>query len=288
MHIYYKTVCLSIIILSIGLIPTVSGQTTANVTAEPDFDKYRRTRLSVGVAASYAYFNSDATYYDKVNDRRIYISPEGQLGLSRTQFIPAFYGFWHPGKRHWVGFSFFTINREGNSANIDRDLGDYKVKGNIYMSDRSSFYHLSYNYLFFHDDRAFILGAIGVYGIHLKAEIEAKGEIIINDEPEDSRYHKDNVDKIAPFPLIGVHAQFAVNERWYFGAGAALVGGKFEEMAAFAFESKISARFVITKNFSILGELMFFNADTQIDKENEKTKSRYGFTALFLGVDIGY
>ena len=59
-------------------------------------------------------------------------------------------------------------------------------------------------------------------------------------------------------------------------------------MSAFAFESKISVRFVITKNFSILGELFFFNADTQVDEEKEKIKGRYGMTALFLGVDIGY
>jgi hypothetical protein len=274
--------------LGIGLNYSASGQTTANPATDPDFDKFRRKALSVGIAASYAYFNSSVTYYDKINNRRIYISPEGQLGLSRTQFIPTIYGFWHPATRHWVGFSYFTINREGNSVNIDRDLGDYKVKGNIFMSDRSSFYNLSYNYLFFYDDRAFILGALGLYGIQLKAEIEAQGEIRIDDEPIESGYYKDNVDRFAPFPLIGLQAQFAINERWYFGAGAAIVAGVFEDMAAFAFESKISARFVITKNFSILGELFFFNLDTQIDNEKEKTKMRYGFTALFLGIDIGY
>ena len=280
----YKKCSLVIILISMGQICTVFGQTTV----QPDFDKFRRKGLSVGIAASYAYFYSDATYYDKINDRRIYISPEGQLGLNRTQFIPAIYGFWHPGKRHWVGFSYFTINREGNSVNIDRDLGDYKVKGNIFMSDRSSFYNLSYNYLFFYDDRAFILVALGLYGIQLKAEIEAQGEIRIDDEPIESGYYKDNVDRFAPFPLIGLQAQFAINERWYFGAGAAIVAGVFEDMAAFAFESKISARFVITKNFSILGEWFFFNLDTQIDNEKEKTKMRYGFTALFFGIDIGY
>jgi hypothetical protein len=75
------------------LISTASGQLTANPTTETDFDKFRRKGLSVGIAASYAYFNSSATYNDKINNRRIYISPEGQLGLNRTQFIPAIYGF---------------------------------------------------------------------------------------------------------------------------------------------------------------------------------------------------
>ena len=264
------------------------GQTTVNPTTQPDFDKFRRKGLSVGIAASYAYFNSSATYYDKINNRRIYISPEGQLGLNRTQFIPAIYGFWHPAKRHWVGFSYFTINREGNSVQIDRDLGDYKLKGNIFMSDRSSFYHLSYNYLFFHDDRAFILGALGLYGIHIKAEIEAKGDIRIDDEPIESRFYKDNIDRFAPFPIIGLQARFAVTERWYVGASASIIGGEYQGMSAFAFESKMLARFVISKNFSILGELMFFNADTQIDEEDQKTNARYDFTAVFLGIDIGY
>jgi hypothetical protein len=141
--------------------------------------------------------------YKLYPDRRIYISPEGQLGLSRTQFIPTIYGFWHPATRHWVGFSYFTINREGNSGQIDRDLGDYKLKGNIFMSDRSAYYYLSYNYLFFYDDRAFLLVALGLYGIHVKAEFEAKGDIKIDDEPIESRFYNDNVDRFAPFPLIG-------------------------------------------------------------------------------------
>jgi hypothetical protein len=265
MRIFFITTSLAIIIL----ISTASGQITTNPATDTDFDKFRRKGFSVGVAASYAYFYSDAT-------------------LKRTQFIPAIYGFWHPAERHWIGFSTFTINREGNSVQIDRDLGDYKVKGSIYMSDRSSFYYLTYNYLFFHDDRAFILAALGLYGIHLKAGIEARGEIKVDDEPIEIGYHKESVDRFAPFPLIGVHAQFAVSARWYIGAGAAIVGGVYEHMAAFAYESKISARFVITKNFSVLGELFFFNADIHVDEEKEKTKVRYSITALFLGVDIGY
>jgi hypothetical protein len=50
----------------------------------------------------------------------------------------------------------------------------------------------------------------------------------------------------------------------------------------------MSARFVISKNFSILGELMFFNLETELDEEKQKTNVRYNFTALFLGIDVGY
>ena len=99
---FYKTTNLAILILSIGLFYTASGQTPANPVTEPDFDKYQREWFSVGIAASYAYFNSSATYYDKTKNQTTYISPEGQLGLDRSQFIPAIYGFLHPAKRHWV------------------------------------------------------------------------------------------------------------------------------------------------------------------------------------------
>ena len=279
---------LVITLLCFGQIFIVFGQTTVNPATQPDYAKYNRKWLSLGIAATYAYFNSGATYYDKINNRRIYLSPEGQFGVNRTQFIPAIYGFLHPAKRHWVGFSYFTFNREGHSGQVDRDLGDYKVNGNIYMSDRSSFYYLSYNYLLFHDDRAYILGALGLYGIHIKAEVEARGDIKINGEPIESRYHKNNVDRFAPFPLIGLQVGFNLTERWFIGANASIVGGEYQGMSAFVFESKLFAHFVITKNFSILGKLMFFNADTQIDEEKQKTKAQYDFTALFLGIDIGY
>ena len=198
---FYKAQILAVILLGIALIYSASGQTAVNQMPEPDYDKYKRERLSVGIAASYAYFNTNATFLDKTDNRTIYISPEGQLGLDRSQFIPAIYGFWHPAKRHWVGFSYFTIQREGNSKSVDRDIGNVNVTGNILVSDRSSFYYLSYNYLLFYDDRSFVLGALGMYGINLKADYKISGEIKIDDEPVESQFYDENIDRFAPFPL---------------------------------------------------------------------------------------
>ncbi|MCK5453399.1 MAG: hypothetical protein KAJ16_03505 [Calditrichia bacterium] len=48
------------------------------------------------------------------------------------------------------------------------------------------------------------------------------------------------------------------------------------------------ARFAINKNFNILGELLFINANMEVDNENERTNTRYDFAALFLGIDVGY
>ena len=285
---FYKAQILAVILLGIALIYSASGQTAVNQMPEPDYDKYKRESLSVGIAASYAYFNTNATFLDKTDNRTIYISPEGQLGLDRSQFIPAIYGFWHPAKRHWVGFSYFTIQREGNSKSVDRDIGNVNVTGNILVSDRSSFYYLSYNYLLFYDDRSFVLGALGMYGINLKADYKISGELKIDDEPVESQFYDENIDRFAPFPLIGLRAQFAITPKWYVGTSAALIGGEYSGMSAFVFESKMLSRYVIHKNISILGELMFFNADTELDEENQRTNARYSFVALFIGIDVGY
>jgi len=285
---YYKTTNLAIILLSIGLIYSASGQTAVNQMPEPDYDKYRRERLSVGIAASYAYFNTSVTFLDKTENRTFFISPEGMLGLEKTQFIPTIYGFWHPAKRHWVGFSYFTIQREGSAVSVNRDFGNVNVNGNILMSDRSSFYYLSYNYLLFYDDRAFVLGALGLYGIHMRAEYKARGEIKIDNDPVESNFYDEKIDRWAPFPLIGLQVRFAITPKWYVGASASLIGGEYSGMSAFVFESKMLARYVIHKNISILGELMFFNAGTELDEEKQRTNARYSFTALFIGIDVGY
>jgi len=284
---YYKTQNLAVILLGIALIYSASGQTTVTQMPQPEYDKYRRERLSVGIAASYAYFNTTVTVFDKTENRSIYFSPEGMLGLDKTQFIPAIYGFWLPAKRHWVGFSFFTIDREGNSVAVNRDIGNVNVTGNILVSDRSSFYYLSYNYLLFYDDRAFILGALGLYGIHIKADYKITGEIKIDGETNESNYYDEHFNRFAPFPLIGLQAQFAITPKWSVGTSASLIGGEYNGMSAFVFESKVLARRVINKNISILGELMFFNSDTEIDEKDQRSNSRYSFVALFLGVDVG-
>ena len=276
-----------IFIMSFIIISLASGQTTPDHPSKFDYERFQREWFSIGIAASYTYFNSGATYYDKTVDRRIYISPEGQFDLDRSQFIPKVYGFLHPAKRHWIGFSYFTIKREGGSGQVDRDLGDYEVNGDIYMADRSSFYYLSYNYALFYDNRSYIMGALGLYGIHIRTEVEAEGEIRVNDELIEDKIYKKNLDRFAPFPLLGLQSGFLLTPRWFVAASASIIGGAYRELSAFVFESKMGARFIINKHFGITGTLMFFNAYMEADEEKQKTNVDYGFTAIFLGIDMG-
>ena len=162
------------------------------------------------------------------------------------------------------------------------------MTGDISISDRSSFYQLSYNHSLFQDDRALVLLSLGLYVVDLKAALIAEGTISINDIPVTSGEYVEEINQLTPFPLIGATTWFKLTPRWTVGAKVALIGGEVSSVKAGIFTSNINARYAFHKNVSLLFGFNYFNADITIDKSSKRTEIGYGFEGSYLGLDIGF
>jgi hypothetical protein len=245
-------------------------------------------KLSVGIAAGYQRFNTNFKFTERSSGRDVFVDAEGTLGLPETQTIPILYGFWRPSKRHGIGFSYFSVDRDTTLLAVDADLGNLNLTGTADLADKSQFYYLSYNFTAFQDDRAYVFASLGLYGLDLKYEFDARGDLTFRDVPIRSGRYNESINQFAPLPMLGIDGWFALTPKWALGAKVAFIAGSYKDVSATVLESKIRVKYAFNKNVGLFFGVNYFNGDIEIKKTDTKTDIAYGFDGLFLGVDFGF
>lgn len=272
------------------VIPFSDGNADGEVDTDDEYARNMRNKFSLGVAAGFERFDTNFTITDKSTGRSVFVDAEGTLGLPETQAIPIIYGFYRPAEKHGIGFSYFRISRDSTFSALDENLGDLNVTGDVTLSDKSSFYYLSYNYTAYEDDRAFIFASFGLYGLDLKYTLTAEGAISFQGMPVASGTFEREESVFAPLPLLGIDAWFAITPKWAIGAKVAMIGGDVNDVSAFVVESKIRTRFVFSKHVAAIFGVNYFDGDITIDKDDEdrETEITYGFDGFFAGLDFRF
>ena len=263
-----------------------AAETAVSTSEQYNYNVGRK--LSVGIAAGYQRFNTNVKFTERSSGRDVFVDAEGTLGLPETQTIPILYGFWRPAKRHGIGFSYFSIDRSATLLAVDEDLGNLNLTGTAELTDKSKFYYLSYNLTAFQDDRAYVFASFGLYGLDLKAEFDARGDLTFRDVPIASGRYNETVNQFAPLPMIGIDGWFALTPKWALGAKVAFIGGTYKDVSAAVLESKIRVKYAFNKNVGLFFGVNYFNGDIEIKRADTKTDISYGFDGLFLGIDFGF
>ena len=266
--------------------PGASAQTT-DTGGEQYMSPLSRT-LSIGVAAGYMRFDSNFKFTDVDSGRSVFVDSEGTLGLPEVKTVPILYGAWRPSQKHGVGFGYFSVRRESELLDIDRNLGDLSVSGSAKLDDNSKFYNLTYNYTLFQDDRAFIAAAVGINVIDLEYLFQATGDITIGDEIVESGIYQESIRQIAPLPTFGVDTWFMITPQWAFGAKATFVAGDVSDVKAIITEASIRAKYTINPNMGLIFGIRYFDADIDISRAKRLDEINYGLDGVFLGIDVGY
>jgi hypothetical protein len=275
----------SILVVSTFVASSALGQSESEV-AEVDYINNGRSvgavsrTLSIGIGAGLERFDTNVKFTRKSDGQTVFIDLEGTLGMPETDVVPILYGFWRINDKHGIGFSYYQIQRE--TTLLDFDLSG-KITGNIKMSDESRFYSLSYNHSLYHDDRAYVFLALGLNAIDLKYRLDAEGTLL-SLSGEKSR----EVNQIAPLPMIGIDAWFALTPRWAFGTKLALIGGSYKEVTAKAMEIKIRAKYSFNKNVGLAFGFNDFYSVIEIDEAERLTDINYGFSGFKIGIDLGF
>jgi hypothetical protein len=255
---------------------------------ESEYLAKQNRKLSVGIGAAIERFDTNFKFTEKSTGLSAFVDAEGTLGLPEFAVSPLLYGYWRPGKRHGLGFSYFQVNRTANLLSINENFGDLNVTGNISLSDRTRFYYLSYNLTAFQDDRALVMASFGVYGLDLRYRLDANGAISFRGVPLVSDTYRNEVRQAAPLPMIGVDTWFALTPGWAIGAKASVVGGKYKNISGGVFEARMRAKYAFTKNVGLAFGFNYFQSKIDIDDDDFKVEVNYGFTGLFAGIDVGF
>lgn len=260
----------------------------ADDAASADEDTVVDYKFHLGVGLGIEKFDTNFTFTDKSTGRDVYVDAEDNLGLPETKTIPIIYGVYRPSRKHGFGFSFFRINRSSTLLNIDKNLGDLRVKGDVTLSGKTRFYYMSYNYTLFESDRAFVFASLGVYGLDLKYELIAQGDLSFRDIPILTGEYEANVNQFAPLPLLGIDGWIVLTPKWSLGAKLSLVGGSYEDLSAFVYQSKIRTRYQFGKRTAFTFGVNYLDADIKIESKERRADIGYGFSGVTLGFDFSF
>jgi hypothetical protein len=254
-------------------------------TTEKNSKRFIDGSFLFGIGVGYERFDTNLKLTDNRSGGSVFIDLESSLGLAEEKAIPLIYGYYRPGKKHGFGWHYSKVRRDGNILAVDANFGDLNVTGVASISDRTSFYDLSYNYTFYEDDRAFVFASIGVYGLDLSYKLKAVGEIIYQDEIVTSGQYEEDVSQFAPLPLIGIDTWFALTPKWSIGTKVSFVAGSYDDLSAFVFSSKIRAVYTLSDRFAVDFGVNYFDADVTIRGSRRKSDIRYAFSGFRLGLN---
>jgi hypothetical protein len=259
---------------------------------EPESKSFRGNefdqKFTLGLAAGYFIFDTNFNIVDKDTGRNLFIDAEGTLGLPQTQLTPMIYGVYRPSRRHGFGFSYFGIRRETTLLAIDENLGDFNITGDVVLSDRTRFLTLSYNLTVFEDDRAIVLASFGLNAIDLRYQFVAEGDITQGGQPVRGGRYEEVFNQLAPLPMVGIDAWFAVTPKWAIGSKLSLVAGKYEDISGAAFEALVRTRYSFNRRIGAVFGVNYFDAALNIDKQEVRNEVRYGFNGVFGGIDLSF
>jgi hypothetical protein len=139
------------------------------------------------------------------------IDPQDLLNLDTTTITFQLEGYWRTSDdlRHRLDFSWFAVNREGNTT-LGRSI---KLPNNTLLPLGTQVntaldldvIKASYSYSFFQDDRFDLAIAGGLYVLPIKFDLSASG--IANANVTESI--------TAPLPVFGIRADFILTPKWY-------------------------------------------------------------------------
>ena len=272
-------------IVQIIALPAVIAE--ENTGAEISRDVVDR-KYVLGIAVGLERFDTNIKLTDPQTGNSTFIDAEGNFGLPESKTVPIIYGAVRFNERHGFGFYAFKVNRSGSNFNIDEGFGNLRVIGNVSLADKSSFSYLTYHYRLFDDQRVLIRGLLGLYAMDLSLELNASGQITLNDVPVLSGQYTESISQFAALPLIRLDFWSTVEGRWAMGARVAMITGSYDDVSASVVDAAIQGRYQMTEHVALIAGVNYLSADVEIARPRLISDIRYGYDGVFFGFDFNF
>jgi hypothetical protein len=270
----------------LGLLPLFAVAHDAAISDDPEGIINRRFVFGVGAAVNR--FDTNLKFTNKATGRSIFVDGEQSLGLPETAVSPMLYGAWRINNKHGLGFSYFRVNRVGTTLEVDKNLGDLNITGEVTVADKSKFFYANYSYTFAEKPDSRVRGILGIYALDLNLGLEGNGVIEVGGAPVSSGQFAEEANLLIPLPVLGIDFFFAVTPKWALGSRFAMIGGNYKDTSALVFDARIQARYQMTPHVALMLGVNYFNGDIDINDDDERQEIRYGYDGFALGLDFNW
>jgi len=192
------------------------------------------------------------------------IELEEGLGFDSTVRVGFIRGFWRMANRHRLSV-WYTPTRRTSELTLqdDIDAGGNIIKAGAYVgtSVRTHVFDIEYLYSFYKRPRIELGITAGLYWLNSVAELTAAGDIVIEGESEPvfrSDYEA-NQRLIAPLPLIGLTADYEINDKWRVNAEARFFDVTINDIDGYLLSSSLGTEYYFTKHVGLGTSLVWFD-----------------------------
>ncbi len=242
---------------------------------------YESKKFALGVGYGIVKFDTNVKVTPNDSGGSRYIDLEGNLNLPEDDQVTTIYGAYRFNEKHSLHFAYFGIERDSTLLDFSDNIGDIVAfDARIDLKDDSRFFNLAYGYNLFEDNRSDVTLIAGLKNIDFRLEAEVRGSLTVNGETQTVAEVFD-ADVLAPLPLIGMNFGFGFTPKWSISARIGLVGGSYQDVSATVLESSINSRFQFNDHVGLLLGVTYFDADVDIDDDDELAEVSYSYHGIF-------
>jgi hypothetical protein len=165
---------------------------------------YRRFGLSAG-AALYSNFDTTVQVSGDAGAGTV-LDLEDFLDVDENNLVARLDAFYSFTPRHRIDLGVYDISRDGSKTTADDiTIGDVVIPaGRVETSLDTLIVKLAYRYNFVADTRTAIGASFGFHTMGIDLALESADVLNVDEK----------VKMTAPLPVIGLHAEYALGERW--------------------------------------------------------------------------
>jgi len=182
---------------------------------QADFDEIYR--LDIG--ATVVNFDSEIRINSRDDSIDEEIDLEDDLGINSEVRMGTLKGSWRMADRHRLTLLYAPINRSTERTTVnDIEVGEDIVRAgaSVGVSTKTHVFDIEYLYSFYKRPKLELGVSAGIYWMNINTEITAAGQVLVegSDQDEFRTDFQANQRFVAPLPLLGLSASYAINPRW--------------------------------------------------------------------------
>ena len=182
---------------------------------QADFDE----RYMLEVGGTVVNFDSKIRINSRDDSIDKEIDLEDDLGINSEVRMGTLKGSWRMADRHRLTLMYVPINRTTERTTVnDIEVGGDIIRAgaSVGVSMKTHVFDIEYLYSFYKRPKLELGVSAGIYWMNINTEITAAGQVLAEGSGQD-KYRANfqaNQRFVAPLPLLGLSASYAINPRW--------------------------------------------------------------------------
>jgi len=229
-----------------------------------DFDE--RYRLDIG--ASVATYDSKIRINSRDDTIDKEIDLEDDLGLDSEIQMGVIKGSWRMADRHRLTLLYVPIKRASQRTSV----GDIEIDGDVIKagaqlgtSAKTHLFDIEYIYSVYKRPNLELGLSAGIYWMNTLTEVTAAGEVVYEGS-EQGQFRTDfkaTQRLIAPLPLFGISASYAINPDWLVHMYARYFDITIAEIHGRSVSLNLKTEYFFTEHFALGASLFAFGIDVE-------------------------